>query len=143
MTLQADRTVTPPLADQPVPPRPREPTDPVVDGRGSLVIGDAVVRRVAEYAADLTPGTARTTRRVAGVGVGERGASARITAQEGQVDIRLDLALHYPANIRDAVRAVREHVTAEINRVTGYRVRSMDVTVSALVPESSSHSRVE
>jgi uncharacterized alkaline shock family protein YloU len=135
MTLQAERAPAPPA-----PAQAQRNSEPDIEHRGRLDIAEAVVRKVVEYAADLTPGTARTTRRVAGVGVGERGASARITTHDDQVEVRLDVALHYPADVRDTVRGLREHVTAEVARVTGFRVRSMDVTVSALVPES--HGRV-
>lgn len=130
MTLQAERTTAVDASGA-----------ASVEDRGRLDINDVVVRKVAEHAADLTPGTARTTRKVAGVGVGERGASARITTRNGQVDVRLDVALHYPAAIRDTVRALREQVDTEVERVTGYRVRSVNVTVTALVPES--HNRVQ
>jgi uncharacterized alkaline shock family protein YloU len=136
MTLQAERAPAPPTTSPSTP-----PTTASAEERGQLDIADVVVRKVAEYAADLTPGTARTTRRVAGVGVGERGASARVTVAGGQVDLRLDVALHYPADLRDTVRAVRERVDSEMERVTGLRLRSVDVTVSALLPRS--HNRVQ
>jgi uncharacterized alkaline shock family protein YloU len=111
-----------------------EPAD-----RGRLEIDPTVVRKVAERAADLTEGTVRVPRR--GLGSSLRGATARISGEGDQVDVRLDVALSYPAPVRDAVRELREQVTGEVARITGYRVRSVDVTVSALVPQR--HDRVE
>ena len=47
--------------------------------RGRLDISFGVVRRIAEHAADSTDGTVRTERRVAGLGFGEAGASAKVS----------------------------------------------------------------
>jgi uncharacterized alkaline shock family protein YloU len=104
------------------------------DERGRLVIDHAVVRKIAQRAADEVPGTARARRRLAGVQLGTQGASARVTGNGDEVDLVLDLALRYPAAVREVVDQVRTHVTDEIRRITAYRVRSLAVTVSALLP---------
>ncbi|MEU6645471.1 Asp23/Gls24 family envelope stress response protein [Saccharomonospora sp. NPDC046836] len=101
--------------------------------RGTLQIAHLVVRKVAEYAAGRVVGTASVERRVAGLGVGRRGASARVAGSGNDVDLRLDLALHYPAPVREVVEQVRTTVTAEVEHLTSYRIRALDVTVSALV----------
>lgn len=123
-----------------VAPAPADPAGPStsdgIEDRGRLDIHESVLRKVAEHSADQVPGTARTAKTVAGVGVGDRGATARIAVRADRVDVRLDVALHYPGAVRDTVANLRERVGAELNRVTGYRLGSMDVTVSALVSES-------
>lgn len=103
--------------------------------RGRLSIDQTVVRRIAQYAADEVPGTTRARRRMAGMEIGLQGASARVSGNGDEVDLTIDLALHYPSTVRDVVDRVRVHVTEEIRRLTAYRVRSMDVTVSALLPD--------
>lgn len=104
--------------------------------RGRLSIGQTVVRKIAQHAADEVPGTARAARQVAGVAVGTHGASARVSGEGDEVDLAIDLALRYPALVRDVVDRVRTHVIGEIRRMTAYRVRSVDVTVSALLPDT-------
>lgn len=105
------------------------------DLRGTLEVHPTVVRKVAERAADLTPGTLPSPRRVAGVGAGRHGTRARVDGQGSTVDVTLDLALRYPSPVRELTERVRAKVTDEVHRITGYRVRSVRVTVSALLPD--------
>ncbi|MEU3271455.1 Asp23/Gls24 family envelope stress response protein [Saccharomonospora sp. NPDC006951] len=116
----------------------RQDIDPAE--RGTLQIAPSVVRKIAERVADQVEGTAPVERRIAGVGVGHRGASVKVSGRGSDVDLAIDLALRYPAEVRSVVDAVRSAVTDEVRRVTSYRVRGVNVTVSALVPEA--HSRV-
>lgn len=110
--------------------------------RGRLSIDRAVLRKITEHAADGVPGIIRVRRRIAGVGFGEHGASARLSGAEKELHIRLDLALRYPAPAGETVRLVRERVHAELSRIAGCHVRSIDVTISALVPDAPA-ARVE
>ena len=100
--------------------------------RGSLEIAFSVVRRIAEYAADTTEGTIRTERRLVGVGLGEAGSTAKVSGYGDQVDLRLEVPLAYPAPIALTVDAVRGNVRERVQTLTGYGVRALDVTVSAL-----------
>lgn len=103
--------------------------------RGTLSIDHLVVRKVAQRAADQVAGTAKVERKVAGLGLGDQGASARVSGHGNDVDLRLDVALHYPAPVRAVVGSVRAAVTEEVEHITSYTVRSLAVTVSALVPD--------
>ncbi|MET7997397.1 Asp23/Gls24 family envelope stress response protein [Amycolatopsis sp. NPDC005232] len=103
--------------------------------RGSLSIAHAVVRKVAQHAADLVPGTVQTERRVAGLTRGRSGASAKIGGEDNDVDLALELALRYPAPVQTVTGDVRAKVTEEVERITAYHVRSINVTVSALLPD--------
>jgi len=108
---------------------------PAVEERGRLEIHPSVLRKIVEYAADQVPGTLRHERRLAGIDMGEAGASARITTGSGDppaVDVRLELTLQYPAPVRTVVEAVRAKVGEELDRVAGHRVRAMTVTVAGL-----------
>jgi uncharacterized alkaline shock family protein YloU len=107
---------------------------PDADERGALDIDPAVLRKIVEYVTDQTPGTLHRERRVAGLDVGDAGPRARISAAGESVDVRLELACAYPAPVRATVAAVRERITAEVARLTGYQVRSVAVTVSGLRP---------
>ncbi|MCI2419887.1 Asp23/Gls24 family envelope stress response protein [Saccharopolyspora sp. K220] len=112
--------------------REAERTDP--GERGRLRISRTVLRKIAEHAADQDPGSARTRRRIAGVGLGEHGASAQLSGPDDALRVRLDVALRYPAPVRETVASVRKRVGAELRRIADFRVRAIDVTVSALVP---------
>jgi uncharacterized alkaline shock family protein YloU len=110
---------------------------PAVEERGRLEIHPAVLRKIVEYSADQVPGTLRHERRLAGIDIGEAGASARVTTGFGDpptVDIRLELTLQYPAPVRAVVAAVRAKVGEELARLSGHRVRALTVTVEGLRP---------
>ncbi|MHA6618888.1 Asp23/Gls24 family envelope stress response protein [Pseudonocardia sp. DLS-67] len=110
-------------------------TLPAVEERGRLEIHPAVLRKIVEHAADQVPGTLRHERRLAGIDIGEAGASARITTGSGDpptVDVRLELTLQYPAPVRTVVAAVRAKVGEELARIAGHRVRALTVTVAGL-----------
>ncbi|GAA1276476.1 hypothetical protein GCM10009609_44320 [Pseudonocardia aurantiaca] len=107
------------------------------EDRGVLDIHPSVLRKIVEHAADEVPGTLRHERRLAGIDVGEAGASARITlgaADAAALDVRLEITLQYPAPVRSVVEAVREHVGEELVRIAGHRVRTLTVTVAGLRP---------
>ena len=103
--------------------------------RGRLDIHPTVLRKIVEHAADAVPGTLRNERRLAGIDVGESGASARVTVGGGEpapVDVRLELTLRYPATVRTVVDAVRAAVADDLARLAGHRMRTLAVTVTAL-----------
>ncbi|OZM71178.1 hypothetical protein CFN78_21575 [Amycolatopsis antarctica] len=108
---------------------------PEPEDRGSLRIDHSVVRKVAQRAADQVPGTAAVQRRVAGVGLGTHGTSVKVSGRDNDVDLSVDLALHYPASVRTVVGDVRGRITDEVQNITSYQVRALEVTVSALLPE--------
>lgn len=113
-------------------------TDPAE--RGRLRVDSSVLRKVVEHTADRTPGTLPAPRTVAGVGLGFTGATAKVTVTAQRVDLRVELALRYPGPVRTVVDQLRSRITDELRRITGYQVRSIAVTVTALLPEP--HSRV-
>lgn len=98
--------------------------------RGSLHINRSVLRKIAAHAADVDPGSARSGRK--------HTAGAEVSGPDDALRIRLTVALRYPTPVRDTVASMRERVGAELSRIAGCRVRSVDVTVSALVPPAAS-----
>ncbi|GAA4037140.1 Asp23/Gls24 family envelope stress response protein [Allokutzneria multivorans] len=100
--------------------------------RGSLEIHPAVLRKLVQRIVDDCPDTVRTRGRLGG----EHGATARITGDAREMDIAVELALRYPSPVREAVESLRTKLIDEMGRITGHRVRAVDVTVSALLPEN-------
>ena len=106
-----------------------------VEERGRLDIHPVVLRKIVEHAADQVPGTLRHERRLAGIDVGEVGASAKVVTGTGDtpvLDVRIELTLQYPAVVRSVIEAVRATVTDELDRVAGYRLRAFSVTIAGL-----------
>ncbi|GAA2800893.1 Asp23/Gls24 family envelope stress response protein [Saccharopolyspora taberi] len=102
--------------------------------RGGLDISRVVLRKIAEHAADEVAAGARVRRRIAGVGLGEHGASAQLSGPDQELRVRLEVVLHYPSPVRTTVREMRERVGSELDRLAGCQVRTVDVTVAAMVP---------
>lgn len=119
----------------PAPPVPAPVPDEASE-RGRLDVALSVVRKIAEYAADHTAGTVRSQRRLAGLDLGESGTSAKVSGYGEQVDLRLEVPLAYPARIADSAAAVRDAVRDRVQELTPYRVRSLDIGVSALTDPS-------
>lgn len=120
-------------------PRPSLPED-----RGRLDVHPSVLRKIVEYAADRVPGTLHRERTLAGFDVGDAGIKAKIsTSGVNTVDIRLDLALTYPAPVHDTVAAIRRQVTDDLERIAGHRVRSLAVNVTGLRSASAASPRLQ
>ena len=114
---------------------PRTTVDP--EERGRLKIDPSVLRKIAEHTADMTPGTLRARRTVAGVGLDSTGATAHVIVTGQRVDLRVELALCYPGPVRSTVEQLRRKISGEILRIAGYQVHSIAVTVTGLLPEPS------
>jgi uncharacterized alkaline shock family protein YloU len=121
----------------PAPPNAVDPGASDPGDRGWLRIDPAVLRKIAERAADRTPGTLPAPRAVAGLSRGRAGATAKVTITGQQVDVHIQLALRYPGPVPATVDQVRRRIDDEVRRLTGYQVCSITVTVTALLPEPS------
>ncbi|MDQ2789121.1 MAG: hypothetical protein DLM60_22790 [Pseudonocardiales bacterium] len=108
------------------------------DERGRLTIHPTVLRKIAEHTADLTPGTVCAPRTMAGIGIGDTSTTATVTVTGQRVDLHLELALGYPGPVRATVDLLRRRISDELARCTGHQVRSITVTVTALLPEPTS-----
>lgn len=106
-----------------------EPPPPAEPERGRLTIAPAVVRKIAERAADDVPATVRR---------GRDGATVRVSGEESDVDLAAHVAIRYPSPVRAAAAAIRAGMVADVQRMTGYRVRSVRVVVAALLPDRPS-----
>ncbi|MGH3673028.1 MAG: Asp23/Gls24 family envelope stress response protein [Pseudonocardiaceae bacterium] len=124
-------------ATDPQPPAPAADPDAEPGERGRLRIDPSVVRKIAEHIADLAPETRPAPRTVAGVGIGRTGATSKVSLAVQGVDLYLELALRYPGPVRSAVDQLRNRINEEVQRITGYQVGSVSVTVTALLPEPS------
>ena len=135
MTVATGAASGPPPAGDATPATATLSTTVDPEERGRLRIDPSVLRKIAEHTADLTPGTMRARRTVAGVGLGSAGATVKAAVTGQRVDLRVELALCYPGSVRSTVEQLRSKISDEIRRITGYQVRSIAVTVTGLLPE--------
>ncbi|MBB5958353.1 putative alkaline shock family protein YloU [Saccharothrix tamanrassetensis] len=90
--------------------------------RGGLDIHQSVIRKVATRVVEQVAGTLP-------------GASVKVRGEGQYVEIAVKVGLDYPNPVRATAAEVRRTVTDEVERITGYRVADVAVTVSALRPE--------
>lgn len=122
--------------------RTAEPTSaatdelPTAEDRGSLVILDRVVARVAGYAVTLVDHAIAAPRRVLGVNVGESrpDAAAHVTArvQGASATVTATIAVVWPASVASVAEETRRRVTSDVALMTGVRVDHVDIDVVSM-----------
>lgn len=94
--------------------------------RGTTTVSDRAVRRIAERAAaEAVPGRAASAAR----------GSVAVHGQRAQV--RLGVALAYPAPLADTVRRVQQHVTERTRQLSGLDVTRTEVSVNTLTVQAA------
>lgn len=111
------------------------PTDPrELAWRGRTTIADKVVVKVAQQAAEQIDGTGGVRRRRLGVPMSsDRHAEVQTDIDGDLVVVRVRLAVQWPHPVRTVARQVREHITAEVYRITGREVAEVDIRVPRLI----------
>ncbi|RII11778.1 hypothetical protein DSC45_28100 [Streptomyces sp. YIM 130001] len=96
--------------------------------RGTTVVSDRAVRRIAERAA-TEPAAPETGSRVrAGTAKGSASVHGR------RADVAVEVALPYPTGVHEAARELQAHVTRRTRELTGLDIRRARVGVTALLP---------
>lgn len=117
---------------------------PASRGRGTLTMSEKVVEKVAAQGASELPFVGGFGGGVLGVGrhagTGHR-PRASVNLSGTGVTVFLDIALDFPADIAARSADIRRHVTGTLERVTGLRVRRIDITVKALTTGADRPSR--
>ncbi|MCG7632555.1 Asp23/Gls24 family envelope stress response protein [Gordonia McavH-238-E] len=106
---------------------------------GTLTIADRVLEKVAARAALDIPGVVRHRGGVGSVlgPVGERSSLPTASIHAGGTRITLSLALEWPCAVAEVSRRTRDHVAAEVERLTGVVPLRVDVTVSKFEPRQA------
>ena len=127
-------------------PTAASPTDDTTPGpaalstsRGRTTIAPGVVEKIAVRAAREVDGVALVQTglsRLLPWGPGD--ASAGAEAEVGRESVALDLTVSvtYPRPVGRVAAALRDHVIARIEALTGLAVRQVNISVAELVPEA-------
>lgn len=117
---------------------------PPLRGRGTLTMSGKVVEKIAAQGASELPFVGGFGGGVLGVGrhagAGHRPRASVDLGGTG-VTVYLDIALDFPADIAARSADIRRHVTSTLERVTGLRVRRIDITIKALTTGADRPSR--
>ncbi|MFC5800678.1 Asp23/Gls24 family envelope stress response protein [Streptomyces formicae] len=105
------------------PPVPTEGTGPGPAERGSTVIADRVVAKIAARAAREAVGR---------VPEGGSAPQATVTVHQDHARVRIGLELEYPCDIGAQCGAVRRHVAQRVEALAGMVVREVAVEVERL-----------
>ncbi|WP_052745869.1 Asp23/Gls24 family envelope stress response protein [Allosalinactinospora lopnorensis] len=118
------------------PPRgePKRDTSPPPTERGTTILPDRVVAKIATAASSEVSGTRRLTGRFGGLVGGSDPARTQARVSGTHVTLRLVIAVHYPSPLRGTAREVRAHVKRRVEEYTGLSVRHVDIEIAELVP---------
>ena len=115
-------------------------TLPPPEDRGSLIIADKVVERIASIAArdveHVTDTRAGWTRMYRDLPL----ATAKVAG--GRARIGVEVAASWPSALPDVTARVRDRVSEEITSLTGLTVVAVDVTVVEVVHDDNKSRRV-
>jgi uncharacterized alkaline shock family protein YloU len=104
--------------------------------RGSLIIADRVVEKVAAHAIGGAAHATGAPRRVLGVSVGSVSddTRARVNADvDGDVaNVTVDLTVEWPTPVRGVVEDVRRRIRDDVFRITGVTVQQVDIEVVSM-----------
>ncbi len=116
-------------------------------GRGTTIIGETVVSKVADAAAreiqgviDLVGGVGGTLRRLT-PGLSERGSGADVEVGRRETIIELNIVAAFGISIPQMAEAVRANVIEQIEYATGLEVKEVNIEISDVA--FPSESRVE
>ena len=108
--------------------------------RGRLHIADQVVEKVATIAAGEVPGVRTTGSGLESV-VGRQYPKAKAEVAGGHAQVRLDIAVTWPAPLGRTAASVRQHVREQLESLVGLSVDVVDVTVATVSPADRSDPR--
>lgn len=109
--------------------------------RGTLVIADKVVERVAAIAArEIEAVTDRTTGWQRPLTRNLPRATAKVAG--GRARVLVDVAVSWPTPLASMAAQVRDHVQERVTTLTGVTVTAVDVTVADVVQPEASRKRV-
>jgi uncharacterized alkaline shock family protein YloU len=103
--------------------------------RGSLVVAEKVLEKVAGQAATEVASVSGTSGGFLGIGSEpDRAARPKVdaTLSEESADLSVSVGIAYPGSIRRAATELREHLTRRVEELTGFAVRRVDVDVTLL-----------
>lgn len=105
-------------------------------GHGRTTLTERVVERTATVLTREVDGVGGAAPRVLSVAVGsedfERDARVTATIDGDTVTIAVRCSVAYPTPVASTAEALRTHLIARLDELTGLRVRQVDITVTAL-----------
>lgn len=119
------------MADAPSENADRAPADP--GARGSLLIKDRALNRIATTAALAVPGVVRHGHGLPAVGSREL-PRAMTVDHGGDLTVLIQIAVDWPCVLTEVARAVQLTVVDHLSQLTGMTVSRADVTISRVLP---------
>lgn len=114
--------------------------------RGTLVIAERAIEKVASNAASNVPGVSGPAGGFLGLG-GRHNDTGRPKADvqlNGLIaSLRLEVGITYPAPLKRTSELLRERVREEVSRICGLDVRQVDIDIDTLLDPTRSQGRRE
>ncbi|WP_052273949.1 Asp23/Gls24 family envelope stress response protein [Arthrobacter sp. L77] len=131
-------------ADSPTPSTRSATSDPST--RGTLVIAERAIEKVASNAASTVPGVSGPTGGFLGLGARHK-ETARPKADvqlNGLIaSLRLEVGITYPAPLKQTTELLRATVRDDVSRICGLDVRQVDIDINTLLDPTRGQGRRE
>ncbi|MFP4057169.1 MAG: Asp23/Gls24 family envelope stress response protein [Candidatus Brocadiia bacterium] len=101
---------------------------------GTLEVSDRVFQDLVRRTVNEMPGVSRLGRPPTGLFGRRASEPVRVEKAHGEVAFTLNLSVRYEARIPDMVAELSRKVVETVEETTGYRVRSVNVTIDHILP---------
>ena len=112
-------------------------SEEMVNKTGNVVISDEVISIISAIAAKSVEGVSGMQATVAGgivefLGKKNPGKGVKVTVNENDVEIEISISIIYGAKIQDVAAEIQDKVKNEVEAMTGYNVKAVNVSVDGL-----------
>ncbi len=112
-------------------------SEEMVNKNGGVVISDEVVSVISAIAAKSVEGVSGMQATVAGgivefLGKKNPGKGVKVSVTDNEVEIEISISIVYGAKIQEVAAQIQEKVKNEVEAMTGYDVKAVNISVDGV-----------
>lgn len=108
-----------------------------ISKKGNVIISDEVISVISAIAAKSVEGVSGMQASVAGgivefLGKKNPGKGVKVAVSENDVEIEISISVLYGVKIQEVASEIQEKVASEVEAMTGYNVKAVNISVDGL-----------
>lgn len=112
-------------------------SEEMVNKNGGVVISDEVISVISAIAAKSVEGVSGMQATVAGgivefLGKKNPGKGVKVSVTDNEVEIEISISIVYGAKIQEVAAQIQEKVKNEVEAMTGYDVKAVNISVDGV-----------
>ncbi len=109
-----------------------------MNNQGNVVISDEVISVIAAIAAKSVEGVNSMQSSITGgfvelLGKKNPSKGVKVTVEDNSVEVELSISVNYGAKIQDVAWEIQGKVKSEVESMTGYEVKAVNISVDGIV----------